>query len=220
MIEHILSYSPQITKALIETLILVGIATGFAIILGLPLGTLMYLSRENGLKPKHWIYTLSNAYVNIVRSFPFLIFIVMLFPITRLMLGRSIGTIPATFPLSLVSIALYARFVEQSLLEVPSVTINTAISMGATLKQTLRYFIYPSARQGLILGLTSTIISTISYSTVVGVVGGGGIGDFAFRYGYQSFDYPLMYAMVIIIIIFVQIIQGLGNTLSKPKHLK
>lgn len=218
MIEQLMTYQSQIIKALLETFVLVGVSCTVALFFGLVLGTVIYLTRPNGLLSNRILNLLANAYVNIVRSFPFLIFIVMLFPLTRFLLGRSIGTIPAILPLSLVSIAIFARFVEQSLLEVPQAILNTGISLGASTRQLLQYFILPTAKQGIILGFTSSIISTLSYSTVVGVVGGGGIGDFAFRYGYQSFNYTLMYGLVIIIIVIVQVIQILGNKLAKPHY--
>ncbi len=220
MIQELIKHQDQVLKALGETLILVGVASAIALIFGLLLGILIYTSDSRNIKPNLLINTLSNAYVNIVRSFPFLIFIVMLFPLTRLIIGRSIGTIPAIFPLTLVSIAIFARFVEQALLEVPRQIIDTGVSMGASKTQLLAHFILPKARQGIILGFTSTIISTLSYSTVVGVVGGGGIGDFAFRYGYQSFNYSLMYGLVLIIIVLVALIQFVGNRFAKPHYLR
>lgn len=214
MIDQLLLHQDAILKALAETLFLVGLSSILALIFGLILGILIYTSTHSKLRPNRTIATLCNAYVNIVRSFPFLIFIVMLFPVTRFLLGRAIGTLPAVIPLSLVSIAIFARFVEQSLLDVPDSIIDTGKSMGATTLQLFKYFLIPSARQSLILGFTSTVISTLSYSTVVGVVGGGGIGDFAYRHGYQSFNYPLMYALVLIIVILVQMIQFIGNKLA------
>lgn len=218
MIDQVILHQASILKALSETLLLLGASCFISFFLGLALGTALYLSQPKSLYPNKLVNFTINAYVNVVRSFPFLIFIVMLFPLTRLLLGRSIGTIPAIFPLTLVSIAIFARFVEQALLEVSQTTLDTAQSMGASLSQLLRYFVFPSARQGIILGFTSTIISTLSYSTVVGVVGGGGLGDFAFRFGYQSSNYALMYAMVTMIIIFVQTIQWIGNRMAKPRY--
>lgn len=214
MIDQLALHQEAILKALGETFFLVGVSSMIALIFGLIVGILIYTSTHHKLAPNRIIATLCNAYVNIVRSFPFLIFIVMLFPVTRLILGRAIGTLPAVLPLSLVSIAIFARFVEQSLLDVPDSIIDTGKSMGVTMVQLFKYFLLPSARQSLILGFTSTVISTLSYSTVVGVVGGGGIGDFAYRHGYQSFNYPLMYALVLIIVILVQMIQFIGNKLA------
>lgn len=217
MIEQLILYNEAILKALLETLILVGISSLIGLVFGLVLGIIIYLTHPRSLYPNPVLSSITNLYVNVVRSFPFLIFIVMLFPITRMILGKAIGTIPAIFPLSLVSIAIFARFVEQALMDVPKQIVDTGIAMGTSLFQLLRHFLLPSARQSLVMGYTSTIISTLSYSTVVGVVGGGGIGDFAFRYGYQSFNYPLMYALVLIIIVFVQIIQIIGKHYALPK---
>ncbi|QIK57994.1 ABC transporter permease [Erysipelothrix sp. HDW6A] len=214
MIEHILEHQDAILKALLETLILVGTASLFAILFGMMLGTLLYLSRPSGMRPNRLAYSLANIYVNTIRSFPFLIFIVAMIPVTRFILGKSLGTVAATLPLSLIGIAIYARFVEQSLLDVPYTIIEVSKSLGANLKQSLHYFIFPTARQSMILGLTSSIISLLSYSTVMGVVGGGGIGDFAFRYGYQKFDNTLMYTTVVIMILLVQSIQFIGNSIA------
>lgn len=214
MINIVLDHQQEIIKALNESLILIGIPLIASIAIGLPLGTLIYLTRKEGIRPNKYIYGLSNLYVNIVRSVPFLIFVVAIRPLTILVMGRFLGTIPATLPLSLIAIALYARYVEATLLAIPDQIVNTAQSMGATLPQILWHFLYLEGRTSLILGLTSSTISVISYSTVMGVVGGGGIGDFAMRYGYQAFNYPLMYTIVIIIFILVQIIQYIGATLA------
>ncbi|QIK69609.1 ABC transporter permease [Erysipelothrix sp. HDW6C] len=214
MISHIMQYQAEIVKALLETGFLIGVSTLSAILIGLPLGTLIYLTRSGGVREHRLINTLGNIYVNVVRSFPFLIFVVAMIPVTRMLIGKSIGTLAASIPLSFVAIAIFARFVEQSLLEVPDEITDTALSMGATTKQLVLQFLYVEARSGLILGLTSSIISFISYSTVMGVVGGGGIGDFAMRYGYQRFDYVLMYATVIIMVLLVQIIQFAGTQIG------
>lgn len=215
MIEHILSYQNEIIKALKETALLIGVSGTVSLIFGFLLGTLIFMSRKGGIKENVLINTLCNTYVNIVRSFPFLIFIVAMMPITRFFLGRSIGTLPATLPLSLVGIAIFSRFVEQSLLEVSDDTIETAHSMGASTPQIIKHFLLVESRSSLVLGFTSSLISIISYSTVMGVVGGGGIGDFAMRYGYQGMDYPLMYTIVFLIIVGVQCIQITGTLIAR-----
>lgn len=214
MMAILIEHQSEIIKALNETLILIGIPFLAAIFIGLPLGTLIFITNKNGLKPHALLYGASNLYVNIVRSVPFLIFAVAIRPLTVLIMGRFLGTIPATFPLSLIAIALYARYVESSLLSIPYPIIATAQSMGATLPQIIWHFLYLESRSSLILGLTSATISVISYSTVMGVVSGGGIGDFAMRYGYHGFNYTLMYTIVFIIFIFVQIIQFIGARLA------
>ena len=118
-------------------------------------------------------------------------------------------------PLAIIAIAHYSRLVEQSLLDVPSGVVEAATSMGASMKQIVLNFLYVEARSGLVLGLTTSIISFISYSTIMGVVGGGGIGDFAIRYGYQQFKTDLMIYIIIIMVIFVQLIQYIGTTVAR-----
>lgn len=215
MPEILIQYQTEIWQSIGETFVMVGIAVVAALLVGLPVGTLLYLCRKGQLLENQFLYSVLNIGVNIVRSFPFLLLVVFLIPFTRWIVGTSIGTIAATVPLSLMAIAYYSRLVEQALLEVPTGTIETAVSMGASVKQIVFKFLYVEARSGLVLGLTTSIISFISYSTVMGIVGGGGVGDFAIRYGYQRFETELMMYVIIIMIIFVQIIQFTGTTLSK-----
>ena len=160
-------------------------------------------------------FSILNLLVNIIRSFPFLLLVVFLIPFTRLLIGTAIGTAAATVPLAIIAIAHYSRLVEQSLLDVPKGVLDAAISMGASVKEVIWKFLFVEARSGLVLGLTTSIISFISYSTIMGVVGGGGIGDFAIRYGYQQFKTELMIYMIIIMIILVQVIQFIGYISSK-----
>lgn len=213
--DQLILYSDKIIKALQETGLLMLISTTFAIIGGLPLGTLIYLSRKEGPKENMILNAILNAYVNIVRSFPFILFVVFLMPFTRALMGISLGTLPASVPMSFVAIALYARFVEQALLEVPKGILDSAKTMGATIKDTVIHFLYKEAQSGLVHGLTSTIISLLSYSTVMGVVGGGGIGAFAMLYGYQNHQYQLMFQVIVIIIILVQSIQIIGTRIAR-----
>jgi D-methionine transport system permease protein len=161
------------------------------------------------------LFSTLNLLVNTIRSFPFLLLVVFLIPFTRFIIGTAIGTAAATVPLSIIAIAHYARLVEQSLLDVPKGVIEASISMGASVREVIFKFVYVEARSGLVLGLTTSIISFISYSTIMGVVGGGGIGDFAIRYGYQQFKTDLMIYMIIIMVILVQLIQFIGTNLSR-----
>lgn len=214
-LERLTYYQPEITKALWETGYMLTISTLAAILLGLPLGTYLFLTGKQGVSANRLLSMIFNSYVNIVRSFPFLLFVIALIPLTRFLLGSSFGTYAATLPLSLVAIAIYARLVEQVLLDVPSEAIELAHSLGATNKQLIFDFLYVEARSGLILSLTSLMISMVSYSTVMGVIGGGGIGDFAIRYGYQRYEYDVMYTTIIIMITIVMLIQLLGSKLAK-----
>ncbi len=211
MIDLFMQYQDKIMVAMGETALLMLISISFAIILGLPLGTIIYVTRKNGISENKLVSAISNLYVNIVRSFPFILFVFFMMPFTRALLGISLGTIPASVPMVFVAVAIFARFVEQALLEVPTGIIDTAISMGASKYQLITKFLYVEARSGIIHGLTSSTISLLSYSTVMGMVGGGGIGAFAMLYGYQNFQYDLMMIVIVIIVILVQIIQFIGT---------
>lgn len=217
---ELLNHWPELLKALQETGIMLVISTGFALVIGFPLGTLIYMMKDDGLYPHPIVCRILNTVVNIIRSFPFILLIFVMTPVTRMILKTSFGTIAACVPLSLIACALFTRFVEQSLLEVNPGIVDTAKAMGASPFQIIVFFLYKEARSSLILGLTSAMISFISYSTVMGAVGGGGIGDFAIRYGYQSYRYDLMFGAILIMIILVQCIQGIGTLIARQlnKH--
>lgn len=215
MPEVLLQYQTEIWQSIEETFIMVGVSILAAVLLGLPLGTWLYLSRKGQLLENRAVFSVLNLVVNIVRSFPFLLLVVFLIPFTRLIIGTAIGTAAATVPLAIIAIAHYSRLVEQSLLDVPRGVVEAAVSMGASVKDVIFKFLYVEARSGLVLGLTTSIISFISYSTIMGVVGGGGIGDFAIRYGYQQFKTELMMYMILIMLVFVQMIQFTGTTVAR-----
>ncbi|SFQ66978.1 D-methionine transport system permease protein [Psychrobacillus psychrotolerans] len=215
MPDILVQYEAEIWLSIGETFIMVGASIGAAILLGLPVGTLLFLCRKGEVIENRLVFTVLNLLVNIIRSFPFLLLVVFLIPFTRLIIGTAIGTTAAIVPLSIIAIAHYSRLVEQSLLDVPKGVMEAAISMGASVKEIVFKFLYVETRSGLVLGLTTSIISFISYSTIMGVVGGGGIGDFAIRYGYQQFKTDLMIYMIIIMIILVQLIQFTGTTIAR-----
>lgn len=215
MPEILLQYEAEIWRSIGETFIMVGVSILAAILVGLPVGTLLFLCRKGNLLANQLTFSTLNLLVNIIRSFPFLLLVVFLIPFTRWIIGTAIGTAAATVPLAIIAIAHYSRLVEQSLLDVPKGVLEAAVSMGASVREVVFKFLYVEARSGLVLGLTTSIISFISYSTIMGVVGGGGIGDFAIRYGYQRFETELMMYMIIIMVILVQLIQFTGMTVSR-----
>ena len=215
MPELLVQYETEIWTSIGETFVMVGVSILAAILIGLPVGTFLFLCRKGQVLENQFVFSILNLLVNIIRSFPFLLLVVFLIPFTRLVIGTAIGTAAATVPLSIIAIAHYSRLVEQSLLEVPKGVIEAAISMGASIQDIIFKFLYVEARSGFVLGLTTSIISFISYSTIMGVVGGGGIGDFAIRYGYQQFKTELMIYMIIIMVILVQLIQFFGTTVSR-----
>ncbi|WP_409291335.1 methionine ABC transporter permease [Peribacillus sp. SCS-37] len=215
MPEVIAQYETQIWQAIGETFVMVGISILAAVLIGLPLGTLLFLCRRGQLLENRLVFSVLNLLVNIIRSFPFLLLVVFLIPFTRFILGTAIGTAASTIPLAIIAIAHYSRLVEQTLLDVPRGVMEAAVSMGASVREVVFKFLYVDARSGLVLGLTTSIVSFISYSTIMGVVGGGGIGDFAIRYGYQQFKTELMFYMIVIMIILVQLVQFTGTTAAR-----
>lgn len=215
MPDVLVQYKAEVWEAIGETFFMVGVSILAAVLIGLPLGTLLFLCRRGQILENRVVFSFFNLLVNITRSFPFLLLVVFLIPFTRLIIGTAIGTAAAAVPLSIIAIAHYSRLVEQSLLDVPKGVLEAAIAMGASIKELVFKFLYVEARSGLVLGLTTSIISFISYSTIMGVVGGGGIGDFAIRYGYQQFKTDLMIYVIIIMVILVQLIQFIGATAAR-----
>ncbi|ASA24096.1 methionine ABC transporter permease [Paenibacillus donghaensis] len=215
MFEQAFQYQELMWQSIGETFVMVGISVGAALLLGLPLGTLLFFARKGQLYENRTLSVVLNSLVNIIRSFPFLLLVVALIPVTRLIVGTAIGTMASTVPLSIVAIAYYSRLVEQSLLEVPTGTLEAAMSMGASKLSLVCKFLYVEARSGLILGLTTSTVSFISFSTVMGIVGGGGVGDFAIRYGYQRFETEVMAYAIVVMIILVQLVQFTGSTAAR-----
>ncbi len=215
-IERIIEFAPRLLDSLWETGIMLFFAMIAAILLGIPVGTLLYLTADTRPMANRFVNRLLNILVNVIRSFPFLLLVVAMQPFVRQVYGRATGDpIAASFPMVVIAIALYARFVEQSLMEVPKGIIETAKSMGATNWQLVWKFLYVEARSSLVIGFTTAVISFVSYSTIMGVVGGGGIGDFAIRFGYQRHETDIMYTAIVLIIVLVEIFQWLGLALAR-----
>lgn len=211
MMENIQSYFPEFLLSLKQTGIMMGISLVNGFVFGLILGVILFLSHPLMRKKQTILYWGLNFLVTLVRSFPFLLFVITLIPVTRWVIGYGFGPIAAAFPLSIVAIAIFARLVEQVLLDIPEEIHQLADALGATFFRYIWHFLLVEARSGLILAFTTTTVSMVSYSTVMGIVGGGGIGDFAIRYGYQSYQYGIMYFAVIFMIIIVFMIQMSGN---------
>lgn len=210
-----MKYADQIWNAFAETNYLLWISMAICFVFSLPLGVLLFSLRKDYLMKQEIWYQMLSIVLNTLRSIPFLIFIFVLIPINRFLLGTSFGNLAAILPLTLVGISLYTRFIEQALINVPEAVIVRAVSMGATRLQLIWYFLLPSIKGDLILSFTSVCISILSYSTVMGVIGAGGLGEFAYRYGYQEYDYPLMYLVIVIFVLYVYLIQNLGYYITK-----
>ncbi|ETT78901.1 methionine ABC transporter permease [Paenibacillus sp. FSL R7-277] len=207
--------SEQFLKAIIETIQMVGVSLFVGSLLGVPLGILLVITRPGGVLENKALYTVLNPLINIIRSLPFIILLVAIIPVTRAIVHTSIGTSAAIVPLIIYIAPYIARLVENSLLEVNPGILEAAEAMGATPLQVIWYFLLPEAIGSLILSLTTATIGLIGATAMAGTVGGGGVGDLAIVYGYQRFDKVVMVATVIILIILVQGIQSLGNTLAR-----
>jgi len=215
MLEHIVTMLPEMWTAFGETLTMLAIGLTAALLIGGPIGILLFLVGDGQSLQNRPAALVLGWFVNTVRSFPFIILLVALVPFTRLIAGTSIGPLAAAVPLSFAAVPYFARMVEQALREVPRGVIEAAHAMGASEFQIVLRVLLVEARSGLVLALTVLSISFLSYSAVAGVVGGGGIGDLAIRYGYYRFETDIMVATVAILIVMVQLIQFGGNRLAR-----
>lgn len=209
-----------ILEAFLETVQMVSISFIFSIILGLPLGILLYVTRPGQILQNKIIFTVLNAVINVFRSLPFIILLVAIIPVTKLIVGTSIGTEAAIVPMVFFAGPYIARLVESSLLEVDEGVLEAADAMGATPMQTIIKFVLPEAFGSLIVNFTISIIGLVGASAMAGTVGGGGIGDLAITYGYQRFDTVTMLITVIILIIMVQGLQSAGNKFARVVRRK
>jgi D-methionine transport system permease protein len=205
----------QFLQAINDTLVMVGFSLFVGTLIGIPLGILLVVTRPAGILQNKIIYSLLNPIINILRSLPFIILMVAIIPFTRLIVQTSIGTSAAIVPLIIYISPFIARLVENSLLEVNPGIIEAAEAMGATPFQIVRYFLLPEALGSVILSLTTSTITLIGATAMAGTVGGGGVGDLAIVFGYQRFDTFAMVSTVIVLIVFVQGIQSMGNFLAK-----
>jgi len=201
-------------KPSLETLWMVGCSTVIALILGLPLGILMVVTDEKGIQPNKVIYGILSSFVNLTRSIPFIILMILLFPLSRLIVGTTIGTAATIVPLSIGAAPFMARIIESSLKEVEHGIIEAAQSMGASDYEIVTKVLLPESLPSLVRGITMLMISLIGYSAMAGAIGGGGLGDLAIRYGYHRYQMDVLIASVITIVLFVQLIQGLGNLVA------
>ncbi|GCE22595.1 methionine ABC transporter permease [Dictyobacter kobayashii] len=206
---------PDLLQATQDTLWMVVISTIFTILIGLPLGILLVITDRNGLLQQTWLHQILGFIVNIGRSLPFIILLVAITPFTRLLVGTTIGTSAAIVPLTVAAIPFFGRVAETSLREVDSGVVEAAKAMGCNAWQIILKVLIPESLPSLILGIAITIISLIGYSAIAGAVGAGGLGDLAIRYGYQRFETPVMVVTVVLLIVLVQLIQWLGNTLAQ-----
>lgn len=198
-----------------DTLFMVGLSLILGTVISVPLAVGLVLLRPDGIKPNSLAYGILNTAVNIVRSLPFIILMVVVMPLTKVIVGTRIGTTAALVPLTIFIAPFLARLLENSILEVPRGIIEAAQSMGATTWQIMRHFLLPEAWASIVLGLTTGTVTLVGATAMAGTIGAGGVGDLALTYGYQAFNTPLMVLTVVVLILFVQAIQSMGNTYAR-----
>ena len=206
-----------VAESTLQTIEMVFWSTVFSLIMGLPLGVLLHVTdREDqgGIIPKPLLNEILSRIVNILRSFPFLILMIVLMPVARFILGTTIGTRAAVVSLSIAAAPFVARVIETSLKEVDPGVVQAAKAMGSTNWQIIVKVMLPEALPSLVSGVTLTIINLIGYSAMAGTIGGGGLGDLAIRYGYHRFRSDVMLAAVIVTIVLVELVQFVGNKIS------
>ena len=209
------TFTPQLLElfatSLWETVVMVAISGAVGAALGLPLGILLYLTQAGGVLANPLLNRVLGTTVNAVRSTPFIILLVAIIPFTRLLTGSSIGTMAAVVPLTIAAAPFFARLIETALHEVDHGLVEAAQSMGASTRQIVLKVLLPEAWPGIVAALTITLVSLTGYSAMAGAIGGGGLGDLGIRYGYQRFLPEVMLAVVLVLIVFVQAVQSLGD---------
>jgi len=211
--------SPQLidllTTSLLDTLLLVGVPSLIAVLVGIPLGVVLVVTARGALLQNLSVNRVLGAVVNITRSVPFIILMVAIIPFTRLIAQTSIGTTAAIVPLSVAAIPFMARIAENAMREVDAGLLTAARAMGASPLQIIAKVLLPESLPGLVAATIVTIISLIGYSAMAGAIGGGGLGDLGIRYGYQRFQPEVMLAVVVVLVVLVQVVQGLGDWLVR-----
>lgn len=197
------------------TLYMTLISTLFGYVIGLPLGIILTVTDKTGIKPNTVIYKILDFVVNLTRSIPFLILLILVMPLTKLIVGQSYGSTATIVPLTIAAAPFIGRMVESSLKEVDKGVIEAAQSMGAGTLTIIWKVLLAEARTSLLVGVTIAIGTILGYSAMAGVVGGGGLGDIAIRYGYYRYETGIMIVTIVILVILVQLLQGIGMMVSK-----
>ena len=198
-----------------ETLLMVFASTAFGYVIGLPVGVLLTISDTDGICPHPLLYKILDIIINITRSIPFLILLILIQPFTKFVVGKSYGTVATIVPLTIAAAPFIARMVEGSLKEVDHGVVEAALSMGAGKMTIVIKVLIAEARTSLLVGVTIALGTILGYSAMAGIVGGGGLGDIAIRYGYYRYETGIMLITVLVLVILMQILQWLGTLLSK-----
>jgi D-methionine transport system permease protein len=207
--------APLLVESTLQTAQMVLWSTLFTVLIGLPLGVALVITDKGGLFPSPALNRVLGLIVNIGRSLPFIVLMIAVIPLTRLIVGTTIGTIASVVPLTLGAAPFFARLVETALREVGRDKVQAAQAMGASRTTIVNRVLLPEAMAGLVAGLTVTVVALISYSAMAGTIGGGGLGDVAIRYGYQRFETTLMVVTVVVLIAIVQLVQTAGDVVAR-----
>lgn len=203
----------EIAIATWDTVRMLLFSTLFTVIIGLPLGILLFMASRSDSKASRSLYSILSFIVNILRSVPFVILMISIIPLTKLVVGTSIGVLGSIPPLVIAAAPFFARLVETSLREVDRGVIEAATAMGASKGQIVSKVLLPESMPGLLAGITITTVTLVSYTAMSGLIGGGGLGDLAIRYGYQRYEPSVMIVSVIVLVVLVQVLQMLGDRL-------
>ncbi|WP_312457031.1 methionine ABC transporter permease [Pseudescherichia sp.] len=206
---------PMLLNGTLETIYMVALAALFTVLIGLPIGVLLYISRANGLLPMPKTNAVLGAIINLGRSLPFIVLLIALIPFTRLLIGTTLGSTAAVVPITIGAFPFFARLTENALDEVDYGRIEAILSMGGSVWHVIAKALLPEALPTLLAGITLTVVMLIGFSSMAGVIGGGGLGDLAIRYGYQRFNDQVMVGTVIILVALVQGVQMTGDRLIR-----
>ncbi len=206
---------PMLLNGTLETIYMVALAALFTVLIGLPIGVLLYISRANGLLPMPKTNAVLGAIINLGRSLPFIVLLIALIPFTRLLIGTTLGSTAAVVPITIGAFPFFARLTENALDEVNYGRIEAILSMGGSVWHVIAKALLPEALPTLLAGTTLTVVMLIGFSSMAGVIGGGGLGDLAIRYGYQRFNDQVMVGTVVILVALVQGVQMTGDRLVR-----
>jgi len=203
-----------IIQSSLETLLMIGASAILSVLIGIPLAILLWLTSPLGLAPHPYLRHMLDGFINAIRSIPYIILVILLMPMTRFVVGSSIGTLAAIIPLSLAGSLLVTRMVKDVFFNIDRGLIEVGLAMGASKRQIITKILLHEAMPSIVAGVTTVLINLVGFSAMAGAVGGGGLGDLAIRYGYQRYDFTLMVIIVVILIILVQAIQMTGDFIS------
>ncbi|WP_312411200.1 methionine ABC transporter permease [Pseudescherichia sp.] len=206
---------PMLLNGTLETVYMVALAALFTVLIGLPIGVLLSISRANGLLPMPKTNAVLGAIINLGRSLPFIVLLIALIPFTRLLIGTTLGSTAAVVPITIGAFPFFARLTENALDEVDYGRIEAILSMGGSVWHVIAKALLPEALPTLLAGTTLTVVMLIGFSSMAGVIGGGGLGDLAIRYGYQRFNDQVMVGTVVILVALVQGVQMTGDRLVR-----